>query len=143
MYNQGAGLLDLAWQLVAHKGLRGPSSTDNYGRVFIVPRVSNSDGGQSLSVPDEPKGWLKKICGDISEFSNVKNGIFVGSVVRGSQGFCLGFIYDTSQKDSTTGLPQHSFGLMMWYASNGTPSFYAFGTASYSYYVHRVNTTAV
>ena len=97
--------------------------------------VSDANTKLTTSTGDEEwlKALLKKIC---TTYPNTTDTIFKGKIGPNSQGFYEVYIYNTSTIDSTTGLPQHSYGI--W--RKWSPFFAIFGTSSYNFNFYDVLT---
>ena len=82
---------------------------------------------------DWHKALVKAIC---VKYPSTSNTVFRGILQPSSFKFYEIFIYDTSTVDSTTKLPQYSFGRALSY----NKAYYKFGTQSYTWYFDNVNT---
>lgn len=91
----------------------------------------------SLTTSSSDSDWLKALLIALCTKYPGKTGyIFKGTMSPNSVGWYEVHIYNTSTKDSTTGLPQYSFGRFLKYINN----YELFGTASYSYSYRTVDT---
>ena len=91
----------------------------------------------SLTTSSSDSDWLKALLIALCNKYPGKTGyIFKGTMSPNSVGWYEVHIYSTSIKDSTTGLPQYSFGRFLKYINN----YSLFGTASYSYSYRTVDT---
>ena len=91
----------------------------------------------SLTTSSSDSDWLKALLIALCNKYPGKTGyIFKGTMSPNSVGWYEVHIYSTSTKDSTTGLPQYSFGRFLKYINN----YSLFGTASYSYSYRTVDT---
>ena len=91
----------------------------------------------SLTTNSSDSDWLKALLAALCTKYPGKTGyIFKGTMTPNSVGWYEVHIYSTSAKDSTTGLPQYSFGRFLKYINN----YELFGTSSYSYSYRTVDT---
>ena len=72
--------------------------------------------------------WLKCLLREICATYKGESGLFKGFMSPNSNGYFEVYIYNTSTVDSTTGLPQYSYGTYTKYSS----AHYIFGTSAYS-----------
>ena len=84
----------------------------------------------NLTTSDNEDEWLKALLKAICETYPNESGIFRGKIDPNSVLYYEIYIYNTGAKDSTTGLPQYSFGTYSHYST----SHGVFGTASYSFF---------
>lgn len=84
----------------------------------------------ALTTSTSDAEWLKCLLREICTTYPNEVGLFKGFMTPNSSGYFEVYIYNTSAVNSTTGLPQHSYGTFRKYSS----SFYVFGTSDYSFY---------
>ena len=96
-------------------------------------KAANSSLTTSSSDSDWLKALLVALC---TKYPGKAGYIFKGTMSPNSTGWYEVHIYNTSAKDSTTGLPEYSFGRFLKYLNN----YELFGTSSYSYNYRTVDT---
>ena len=117
----------------------GISSTSGSTPVIYsdVSSAEIKEADSSLTTSSSDSDWLKALLIALCNKYPGKTGyIFKGTMSPNSVGWYEVHIYSTSAKDSTTGLPQYSFGRFLKYINN----YSLFGTASYSYSYRTVDT---
>lgn len=117
----------------------GISSTSGSTPVIYsdVSAAEIKAADSSLTTNSSDLDWLKALLIALCNKYPGRTGcIFKGTMSPNSVGWYEVHIYNTSTKDSTTGLPQYSFGRFLKYINN----YELFGTASYSYSYRTVDT---
>ena len=100
-------------------------------RIILLSQQSSYIGDSNYTDSVYFKALLKWIC---QNYKNKENYTFIGRVCPNSAGYASIYIYNTSNIDSTSGLPQCSSGT--YTALNG--SMYTFGTQQYAFYYRSV-----
>ena len=118
------------------------NSVSSYNKVVwcdMAPRSGIKDAsGNTPSTSDTMTVWLTALLITICEnYPNRTNTVFRGILNPNSMCFYEVFIYDTSDIDSTTKLPEASFGKIIQYNKR----YFKFGTLNYAIYVENVDTT--
>ena len=143
MFSQGNNRLDVAWDSIFNgivytdriQAIKKAAS-DVQSRVIVTESLSYGDLNLTTSDPLSTfyEAWLKKICTD---YPGTLNAIFIGRTVPGAQNMVMAYIYSTDNVQN--GLPQHSYGIAIPYGGqNHITALYKFGTASYTYYMHKM-----
>ena len=106
-----ANTLKTSWPILTTSYFCSDSKANQaaYGRVRIVPKYTYTSLGLSSGTNLAFfSAWMKKVC---EVYPSVTFTTFIGSVSPDSQGTIVWHVYDTSDVDGTTGLPNYSSGV--------------------------------
>lgn len=120
-----------SYDFLETRQLAGVSYNDTT-RIIVAPLFTAANLGLETSASDSDfyQAWLKKIC---EIYPNRASYTFVAHATPNSRRMVMCFIYNTSTVNSTTGLPEASFGVSFSYSAYNYLCG-RFGTNSYSYY---------
>ena len=136
-------ILPVKWTEVLNKPTTFDPSAHTHGNVLsddgdyeeiYTGQYTNAELHTTTSTSDADclQAVLKKLCRD---YPNKTLAMFKGIYKQNNCGYFEVLIYDTSEVDSTTGLPRYSFGT----ATKLGAKFYKFGTSEYAYTVTDVD----
>lgn len=78
--------------------------------------------------------WLKRLLVKLCDTYPNRSATFEGRISPNSVGYYKVYIYNTANRDSTTQLPQYSYGEFRKYTTNH----WNFGTSNYSFFCHQI-----